>query len=64
MSENPLDVLDLLLGGHMTGYGRHFEKLNNAQHKCRFQLIKLKSHATNYKVFGVGQFIGDVRFIV
>ena len=36
MSENPLVASDLLLGGHVTGYGCHFEKLNSARHKYRF----------------------------
>ena len=26
----------LLLGVHVTGYGRHFKKLNSARHKYRF----------------------------
>ena len=36
MSENPLVASDLLLGGHVTGYGRHLENINSAWHKCRF----------------------------
>ena len=63
MSENPL-IADLSLGGHVIGYGRHFEKCNNAQHKSRFLLGKVKSLVTNHKVFRVGQFIGDVRLNV
>ena len=62
MSENLLVPLDLLLGGHLTGYGHHFENINSAQHKFRFLLVKVKSRATNFEVFGVGQFIGDVIF--
>ena len=26
MSKNPLEASDLLLGGHVTAYGHHFEK--------------------------------------
>ena len=33
MLENPLAASDLLLDGHVTSYGRHFEKNNSAQHK-------------------------------
>ena len=55
---------DLLLGGHMTGHSCHFEKLSSARHKCRLLLVKVKSRAANYKVFKVGQFIGDARFNV
>ena len=36
MSENPMAVSDLLLGGHITGYGHHFEKINSAGYKYRF----------------------------
>ena len=36
MSGNPFVASDLLLGGHVTGYGRHFENINSARHKYRF----------------------------
>ena len=36
MSENALVAPDLLSGGHVTKYGRHFENINSAQHNCTF----------------------------
>ena len=36
LSKKPMGALELLLGGHVTGYGRHFKNINSARHKCRF----------------------------
>ena len=53
MSENPLIASDLLLGSHAIRYGRHFEKYDGAQHKCTFQLVKVKLCVTNFMIFRV-----------
>ena len=64
VSKNPLIASDLLLVDYVIGLGSHFEKLNSAWHKCRFQLVKVKLHAIIYKIFGARQFIGDFSFNV
>ena len=64
MSKNPLVASDLLLDGDVTEYGRHFGKNKCTRHKCKFYPIILKSHAADFIVFGLKEFVGDVRFYV
>ena len=64
ISGNPLVASDLLSDNHVTRYGHHFGKNNCTRHKNWFWPVKLKSLATDFKVFGLRKFVGDVRLDV